>query len=291
MFCFIGSIALKNEIPAFNRKIADIDVIADFDTGVDWLKSQGCRTVYPINGGKTLIGKRPGVIYEVSIAWPGSINEEFLQLVGDKNSANLDELYTLKMSHRFLRNSPHFYKTLADIKLMRQHGASIPLHMADWFKRRERETYDYKHPNLDVNKNNFFSGDGVTYIYDHDSLHEAVAIFGAPLYRKYQKDESEVLCDREKWERLPLMEKRYAVAEEAAVLAIERSLIPFPGKWSKNTAFKFALMKVCTSITSGWFREFAWENHDEILRLGENYAFNMKFSEGLKNGVVKHASN
>ena len=28
-----------------------------------------------------------------------------------------------------------------------------------------------------------------------------------------------------------------------------------------------ALMKVCTSITSGWFREYAWENYDKVLDL------------------------
>jgi hypothetical protein len=28
-----------------------------------------------------------------------------------------------------------------------------------------------------------------------------------------------------------------------------------------------ALDKVCTSITSGWFREFAWQNYDEVVKI------------------------
>jgi len=31
--------------------------------------------------------------------------------------------------------------------------------------------------------------------------------------------------------------------------------------------FEMALMKVCTSITSGWFREYAWENYQKVLDL------------------------
>jgi hypothetical protein len=53
--------------------------------------------------------------------------------------------------------------------------------------------------------------------------------------------------------------------EETYVLALERSLIPFPGKMQPRDAFKLALQKVCTSITSGWFREYAWNNYRKAL--------------------------
>jgi hypothetical protein len=39
-------------------------------------------------------------------------------------------------------------------------------------------------------------------------------------------------------------------------------------------------MKVCTSITSGWFREFAWENYDNVLDL-----YNDKYVEIFFNKV------
>jgi hypothetical protein len=63
------------------------------------------------------------------------------------------------------------------------------------------------------------------------------------------------------------------VYEESCVLALERSQIPFPDA-SPRKSFEYALMKVCTSITSGFFREWAWEHYDDVLalynELGEN---------------------
>ena len=295
-FCYIGSTALIHHVPSLPTKPVDVDAICDFETAKRFLEKQGCRTIYPANGAKTLIGKSVNTcntytnIYEMSLAWPDSTNAELLEYLGDTTVAPLDVLYTLKMSHRYLRNSPHFYKTMKDIKLMRKHGAKIPSDLQDWFKRREKETYDYKHPSLAQNKNNFFNGDGVDYVYDHDSIHEAVAIYEQkPMYTRYQKDDNEVLCDRNKWEKLSESCKRMAVAEEAAVLAIERSLVPYPGAKTPAEALKYALMKVCTSITSGWFREYAWENHDEILGMTCTYEYDYwgKFQEALKQGKVK----
>lgn len=64
------------------------------------------------------------------------------------------------------------------------------------------------------------------------------------------------------------------VYEETCVLALERSQIPYDFKPDARWSFEMALMKVCTSITSGWFREYAWENYDKVLDLydemGEN---------------------
>jgi hypothetical protein len=293
-FVFTGSIAL-NDLGYFDlrREPKDIDVIADFETGVRWLKSRGYKVIYPINRGKTLVGKQgiaDNEIGEVSIAWPGSTNAELLDYLGERNFLRLNEIYTLKMSHRFLRNSPHFEKTRNDILKMRKHDAQIPEVLWDWFKRREKETYDYSHPSLAQSKQNFFSGDGVNYKYDHDSLHQAVAIFeNTPMYKRYQKNGSEVQCDREKWNQLGDVYKQFAVAEEAAVLALERSLIPYPGKMTQIGAFKFALQKICTSITSGWFREYAWENYDKVLQLAQDndYDFYGKFQQGLLDGTVK----
>lgn len=289
---YIGSKAFE-DVTGFRRyNSPDIDVIADFQTATALMKGERCVNVYPINRGKSLVGKMPsGKILEVSIAWPGSTNEELLEYCKGKASAPLNVLYALKMSHRYLRNSPFFVKTRNDIMQMRRLGAEIPDDLQDWFKRREKETYDYSHPSLAQNKQSFFSGDGVTYKYDHDSLHEAVAMFGEPLYRRYQKDGEQVACDREKWEALLPQDKQCAVAEEAAVLALERSLIPFPGTWNEYQAFRFALEKVCTSITSGWFREYAWEHYDKILDLFSDYPFKEMFEKALENGVVRENHN
>lgn len=289
-YIVIGSHAAK-AAGVFVEKPNDLDLIADYDSAVAFLKNIRCTSIYPINKGKTLVGKKIGQgIIEISIAWPGTTNEEILKLVPHQGKAPLNLLYMLKMSHRYLKDSPHFYKTMRDIRKMRNMGAIIQEDHMDLYRRRMKETYDYGLPKLNQSKANFFSGDGVEYKYDHDTIHEAVAmVFGVPMYKHYQKEGSEVAVDRSKWEALLHKERIIAVAEECAVLALERSLVPFPGAKTPFEAFKLALMKVCTSITSGWFREFAWENHDEVLEmvLSNTYNFVGLFEAGLAKGIVK----
>ena len=76
------------------------------------------------------------------------------------------------------------------------------------------------------------------------------------------------------------------VIEEAAVLAIERSLVPHAGVWTPEYAWKFALSKVCSSITSGWFRSFAYDNALEILKLYPA-GYWEKFQKDVESGLVK----
>jgi hypothetical protein len=145
-------------------------------------------------------------------------------------------------------------------------------------KLREAESYNYAHPKLNVSSKDFFNGDGVNYVYDHDSIHEAVACGTRPAYKWYMKDGSEVMTSKEKFLACNEEVRLYGVYEESCVLALERSQIPHglgkEGGPSARWSFEMALMKVCTSITSGWFREYAWENYQKVLdlynELGEN---------------------
>lgn len=75
------------------------------------------------------------------------------------------------------------------------------------------------------------------------------------------------------------------VIDNFEVLALERSQIPFKNMAPK-TSFLIALEKVCTSITSGWFREYAWENYDKVVSLYDpNYV--KMFWNAVDKGVVK----
>ena len=199
--------------------------------------------------------------------------------------ANVDTLYMLKMSHRYKKNSPHFLKTMKDIQIFREEGACIPDY--DLYEARMDATYEYAHPNLRRTKEEFFITSGeLKYEYDHDSLHQAVAHLPRPMYTYYAVDGEQVLSDRSKFEALEEPLKRYGVLEEAYVLALERSVIPFGT--DADTAFFMALEKVCTSITSGWFREYGWENYDEIVAMYyEDDSYIQKFHEAVKSGVAK----
>ena len=199
--------------------------------------------------------------------------------------ANLDTLYMLKMSHRYKKNSPHFKKTMDDIIEFRKMGAKIP--DQGLYQARMDATYGYSHPNLKRTKEEFFVTSGeLKYEYDHDSLHEAVAHLDRPMYTYYAVDGEQVLSSRSKFEALPELQKIWGVLEESYVLALERSVIPFGT--DPTEAFMMALEKVCTSITSGWFREYAWENYYECIEVfRDDDSYVQKFNEAAKSGVAK----
>lgn len=295
----IGSRALMLRAPkALMRAPVDFDWICtqeEFDT---WVKEQSHKVeptkIYPLNDGKKMIVEgRTNCEFE--IIQPSSSSELLQSLVmNDKHSLhtsfglipNLDLLFTIKSSHKYLKNSPYFWKTFLDYHVMKKMGASIRPEYQEFFKLREKETYTYKLPNLNQDKKNFFSDDGLQYVWDHDSIHKAVAIFDKPAYLYYAKDNAEVQSDKAKFFACERAIQLAGVVEEAATLAIERSLVPHPGVWTPEYAWRFALSKVCSSITSGWFRSFAYENGMEIVKLYPTNYWD-KFQAGIKSGLVK----
>jgi hypothetical protein len=199
---------------------------------------------------------------------------------------SFDMLFTIKQSHRYLKNSPHFWKTLTDWHMMRGMGATVRPEYQDFLKMREKETYNYSHPKLNVTKDNFFKDDGLVYTWDHDDIHKSVAVGERPAYTYYLKEGAQVDCDKSKFFDISQDIRLAGVVEEAAVLAIERSLVPHPGVWTPEYAWKFALAKVCSSITSGWFRQFAYENAPQILKLYPK-GYWEKFQQDCESGLVK----
>lgn len=295
----IGSKALALHGIEVDRPKYDIDVVGEYDEIIEFAKTQGTiKACYPVSKGNKLVVKTDKVIIEGEITWIDSSAAALRDLImNDPGTAyekrpngyvipSLNVLYMLKMSHRYLRNSPHFLKTMADIHLMRGTGASIDHRHAEFYKQRMKDTYDYAHPKLDQSKDNFFKDDGIKYIYDHDSIHEVVKRMDRPAYTFFKPENSEVMCDKDMFFSAPFNIRLNAGLEESMVLALERSQIPFPGLWTPERSFDFALMKVCTSITSGWFREFCYENYDAIReRYDPNYV--TEFWQAVKDGKVK----
>lgn len=305
----IGSHAILAYISDFRVPGDDLDVIMSPSEFQQFTKdnSHFIANKRIMKGGKYALYLHDmlGVI-EVEIAYPGSSAEELLLSsmsavdvisprpygiiallqLNNVKYALPDEVYALKMSHRFLRNSPHFHKTRKDLAFLRQRGCSIPSYLEKWYKRREKETYDYNHPKLNMNKSAFFDTPGVTYKYDHDSLHLAIKIGDVPAYSCFMVEGAEVMCSREKFEQQPFDVKINAVIEESMVLALERCLVPFNFSTAPRQAFLMALDKVCTSITSGWFREFAWEHYDEAVARYDD-AYVTRFLDGLRTGIVR----
>lgn len=288
----------------------DLDLCGTYEEAQTFRKAFKPKAFYPINEGKSLYMKgQDGLIVEIEIAWEGSRAEGFLKFAErfpeafyrtpfrfgngafdrtDFLSPSLNVLYMLKMSHRYLKDSPHFLKTMRDIQDMRSMGAVIEEDHHPYYLKRIAETYTYNHPKLNVSKDGFFDpqGTGVEYTYDHDSIHEAVKMNAEPAYTYFKPEDSDVLCSKEMFFASDRWTQLCAVVEESYVLALERSLIPYPNGKTPKEAFDMALMKVCTSITSGWFREFAWENYDSAQEIYTDSYVDW-FKAGLESGVVK----
>jgi hypothetical protein len=169
---------------------------------------------------------------------------------------------------------------------MKHLGASVRPEYQEFSKLRMKETYNYAHPKLNVGKDDFFKDDGIQYVFDHDTIHQSVAHFERPAYTYYMEDGAQVNCSKKKFFEIDQSIRLAGVVEEAAVLAIERSLVPHPGTWTPAHAWKFALAKVCSSITSGWFRAFGYEHLPEVLKLAP-LGYWDKFQADVEEGLVK----
>jgi hypothetical protein len=207
-----------------------------------------------------------------------------------KDIAPLPLLYALKMSHRFLKNSPHFLKTMRDIKEMQEKYGKWEIHMHvihDWFKMREKETYNYSHPSLNRKKKDFFIDD--FYVYPHDDIHMVIARMDKPAYSFFKDDECIVKCSKHKFFNECSEEIRLnAVLEEALVLSLERHQIPNNYSPNPKKSFLISLEKICTGITSGWFREFSYIHYDDVVALYDNTAYNyvQQFQNDVNEGLI-----
>ena len=301
MLAVIGSVALqKHGINLRAPKDTDLVGLKHFVEGY-MLAKGGIPEV--INNGKTLVAFTDDMIYEAELVRQDTTSEDLLALIAnddysiveyDENQtlyyAHMDIVYLLKMTHRYKKNSKHFYKTMKDIHALRELGAVIRSEHQEFYEQRLKETLFYGHPKLNQTKKDFFT-DTVPYKYDHDSIHEAIKLFDKPAYSYFKKDESEVMVDKDMFFALPFEKQIAATYEESCVLALERSQIPYP-HIDKKRSFLMALEKVCTSITSGWFREFSWEHFQHAVRLYDQLTsrdcnYLDQFNKGLAAGVVK----
>jgi len=258
-----GSHALAKYID-IGREPKDIDYLCSYDEYEAFVYFNESKIVHK---GDTkfghfviMLGSKP---IEFDIAEKSESSKILYDAYKGREALPLHVLYAMKMSHRYLRNSPHFLKTMNDIILMRDEGAGITSKMAEWIKLREKETYVYKHPDLTVDKVNFFVDN--FYKFDHDDVHEAIKVGDAPAYQAIKIPGEDVKCSKELFDALPYEKKLLCTYEESCVLALERHQIPNNYNPDPLKSFQIALQKVCSSITSGWFREWSWENYYQVL--------------------------
>lgn len=301
----IGSNALRAYGIPVERVNLDIDLIASMDS-IKELIARNPQRFSKIQHSEDanhiflFPSKKGDVIHDIEIAWLDSCSDTLIDIVLNYGLFKMTEegwyavhpsvVLALKTSHKYKKNSKHFLKTMRDIQMLKSLGYKIPKCLSEWLKERKKWTYNYKHPKLEggVTKSDFFKDDGIRYVYDHDSIHVAVKHLEKPAYRYFQPDGEEVGTSKEDFFAQPEYVRLHAVLEESYVLSLERAIVPFNLETyeQRKKAFDTALEKVCTSITSGWFRKYAWDNFDKINEM-YNQEYVNRFWAQVQQGLVK----
>jgi hypothetical protein len=144
----------------------------------------------------------------------------------------------------------------------------VPIEFLEKRKKLTYEAFGNRHPKLAQSNEEFFD-DNVEKVYDHDYIHELYAYGDRPMFEKLKREgeEDKAWCVKDLWEELTYQEKYQCVAEETYVIATERFMVPNNWDFNPRQAYYRALRKVCTTLTSGWFRDFAIDNFPEVWSL------------------------
>ncbi len=182
------------------------------------------------------------------------------------NVATLDELYTLKISHGMYvpnRNNAIWHKHAHDSILMKRSGAKFIQELYEVLAPMWKSHYNTQKTNTKMTKEKFFS-DAVIRKYDHDSLHESMALRGKPMYLSVLNEGSQVDCSWDKFQSLSYEDQLVLCFEEVAVTALERILIPSDYTESPRAAYAWALCRVATSLFKNNWALFLLQNLDKL---------------------------
>lgn len=176
----------------------------------------------------------------------------------------LDTLWRIKKAHVYW--PVHWEKNIADLHVLGAACGFRPDAAAEAFYRLRLAECEAKYgarrqARLSMSNDAFFakSQKAVGRVVDHDQIHEVVAYGERPLFETMKHDPSLATLARDLFEAADRQTQLRLVREEAMAIAIERYIVP--GTVTDGAqAYAKALKRICTTLTSGWFREFAIMN-------------------------------
>ncbi|GBC06413.1 hypothetical protein RclHR1_06810002 [Rhizophagus clarus] len=128
------------------------------------------------------------------------------------------------------------------------------------------------HINLNMSNEDFLDNEDNLFVQrrvHHDDLHELVKYGDYPIYQGLKDDQSKAWIKKPLFEKLDYQTKLNCVKEEAMAIALERYLIPMISK-DQEKSYKLALARICTTLTKGWFRQFAIDNYPRLSNLDKD---------------------
>ena len=308
----IGSFALlEDDFQSFRKNIADIDIVipkAYFpqfieNEEIEW-RTVSDKALHMADSIK-LKFKNQKLPIEILFSDGVSSLELILeQICKDKLYAPIEVLYSLKKAH--INFPVKFKKHIQDLMYMRYKlreklGITMDQDLAAesdlldhfptltemHFRETEKRRGKLRTPKMAESTAQFFgkSKKFVKSYFVHDNMHLALAHDKDPVYLKILKEGAEVETDHELWKKLTIQQKIWCVLEEVYVIALERKILPqifenIEAKWTEKSAFDWALMRVCTTLCDGFFREFSVRAYDQIqAQYDSNYV--QKFFQNI----------
>lgn len=303
----VGSTALRFQLAKLGTGFpfkrdetnSDLDFFANGGEAYEFVRKTEMRVMK--NTGRKVVGRLPdGKYVEIEIAHGDSARLYLMwaELFGrlDKTTmygtevevASLEMLYSVKKSHR---HSPrNFHKHVKDYNFLRALvGKDVMPKITELRQKETKERDKLKTPSLAKSKDDFFDDRVSNRTFIHDEIHEVMAFGARPMFEKIRISAEGVACSRDKWEALWTDNKRQCVQEEAYVIALERGIIPMlfengPVR-TPAAAYEWAVMRICTTLTSGWFREWALEHYTEIMNHYDSKYVD-KFLKAVEDGKI-----
>lgn len=183
--------------------------------------------------------------------------DKILKLNDGSSVLSLDNLYSLLHSHLFWKNRNGKYKSyMKTYAYLQNNGCVLNYKVIDLF-------YDYwckikspkDHIVLKRPASEFFNNK-INRVMSHDDLHSEIAFYMKPMYTMIRKDGCDVMCDKSKFDALTEYDKDLCVIEEVLVTSIER-----------NISFKSGYVHLITSLSRGWFADYALTRAPTYLEL------------------------
>ena len=306
----IGSHALRAQISTAFRKPADLDVICTLAEMEDFCSKNELFPIH-LHGSHYIVHDAPvykhieflvsdfspaataytAYMDEYEAAHRAGADAGITTVYGQTMFfAPLELLFSLKKSHRFLPRQ--WEKNIRDYHLLKSLVGEDK--MPALTKMKSDETKKIKTPSLDKTKADFFDDHVSNHTFEHDQIHEIMAHREKPMFEYIKVDADKVTCSKEKFFALEYTDRMKCVLEEAYVIALERGIIPmlYEGKKlaTSDSALQWSLMRICTTLCSGWFREFAVEHYPSIWNYRDR-SYVQKFLKAVDDGRIKRIDN
>ena len=299
----VGSKALNYHFPEFQREVKDIDIIGTTDDINYLIETLNPEKVLDNHNITTLLNiQNPNEFFNTknveilnsdnSIALTEYIKYENNGNLGGLRYASPEVLLSLKKSH--IHFPIKFQKHIKDYNFLLDLLKEDKLENITKinFKETELRFGKLKTPSLKKSTSKFFdqSEGYVKYFYIHDDIHQVMAHYDRPIYEDMQTTSESAWCQKELWDNFSFEKKAKCVLEEAYVIALERKIIPMlngvSDVVSSKKALEWSLMRICTTLCSGWFRQFAADNYSRICEY-INPQYVQKFLEAEQIGEIK----